>query len=330
MTKSVFATFVHLALASEEDFALHEDGLSLLQTHVHKHEESHVRGLLTHRMSDESRTALLQGAEYFEGPLGTECAPGEVLTLAQCLEVQDKRLIPHGIADWSIMGSKRSTTTHKIPAGCSRSGTQMEWSDEPVGFAHFQYRPVCSKNGGRAAEIAAKMVGSCQEPTCAQPPGDHLLNWVDDGVIVPELISLPTGSVCEPCGILTYAQCAKAGDMGMIEAVTGIKIKRYPQLQCNGGGHSKPAVPSGCYIFANHLASFCPFDTPDGALAGWVSDSGVGVGWGRGAPVCGVCTTTTTTPEPPIVVDEPDEAGAVGDPHMTQYPTGKHLDYSAH
>jgi len=309
---SVFATFVHVALASEEDFALDADGISLLQTRVHKLD-------------------VYQEPEYFRGPKGTLCQPEEVLTLAQCFEVQAKRLVPHAIAEWSVMGSKRSATVHKIPSGCSLAGTSLEWSDEPVGFAHPQYTPVCSRNGGRAAEIASQGM-SCQEPTCEQPPGDHQLNWNEDGTPLPELQILGAGAVCEEaCGLLTYAQCAKAADTGVLEEIDGRDhMKRWPQFQCNGGGHSRPAVPSGCWIGANFgvapLPSFCPYDTPDGALAEWVSDSGVGVGWGLARPVCGVCTTTTT---PPPRVDQPedDEGAAVGDPHMTTN-TDSHFELS--
>lgn len=61
---------------------------------------------------------------------------------------------------------------------------------------------------------------------------------------------------------------------------------------------------------------FSPYDTPDGALAGLVSDSGVGVGYNLAKPVCGVCTTTTTlSPEDDPI--ESDEAAAVADPHVS-------------
>jgi len=314
MTKSVFATLVHVALASEEGFALDDDGLSLLQTRVHKHEAD-------------------QEPEYFALAKGALCEPGEVLTLAQCFEVQDKRSVAHSVAAWSTMGSVRSMSTWKLPSGCmwaTGGGGQLYWNDEPTGSSNSAFQPVCSKNGGRAAEIASQGM-SCQEPTCVQPAGQHLLAWTDSGVALPEIKIGAAGSVCEEaCGILSYEQCAKASDMGVLEAINGVKQLRIPQFQCNGGGHSRPAVPSGCWIgtqFAvTPITSFCPYDTPDGALNGWVSDSGVGVGWGRASPVCGVCTTTTTTTAPPAPPPG-DEAEAVADPHMVDN-TGKHFDYT--
>merc|ERR1719162_1689355 len=96
-------------------------------------------------------------ANYFAGPKGSLCKPEEVLTLAQCLEVQEKRSVPHSVAAWSTMGSIRSTTTWKLPSGCMwASNGQLYWNDEPVGTAHAALAPVCSANGGRAAEIASQ------------------------------------------------------------------------------------------------------------------------------------------------------------------------------
>jgi len=311
MTKSGLETLVNIALASEEAFALRDEGLSLLQTRVHKHEVD-------------------QEPEYFMEANGGECKPEEALTLAQCVEVAHKRLVPHAMAAWSVLGSKRQAAGHTMPNGCSLApGNQIEWSDQPVGTPRSGYRPVCSKNGGRAAELASQG-SSCAEPTCTQDPPQ--LEWTDDGLYVPELEVLAAGQVCEACGILTYAQCAKAADTGLLEAAGGAHEKRWPQIQCNGGGHSRPAVPSGCYLGANFAASampsFCPYDTPDGALAGWVSTSGAGVGWGLARPVCGSCTTTTTTPVPPAPVPGADEAGAIGDPHVMTN-SGAHFDITS-
>jgi len=319
MAKVIFSILAHTALASEEDFA--DDGLSLLQTRVHKHENDDVE-----YEGDD--------ADYFAMPKGSLCKPEEVLSLAQCLEVQEKRSVAHTVAVWSTMGSVRSTTTWKLPSGCmwaTGGGGQLYWNDEPAGTGNSAFQPVCAKNGngGRAAEIASQGM-SCQEPTCVQPAGPHNLAWTDDGVAVPEVQILPAGSVCEPCGILSYAQCAKAGDMGILEAINGVKQKHQPMFQCNGGGHSRPAVPSGCWIGAQFavtpITAFCPYDTPDGATSYGVSDSGVGVGWGRASPVCGVCTTTTTTTttEAAAVESIIDEAaGECPDNQMVAYVEGR-------
>jgi len=324
MPKRIFATLACAALASEEvEF---DAGLSLLQTRAQKID-------------------IDQEPTYFTKGMGEVCDHGEDLTLAQCLEVQyTKKDVPNGeIEPWGILPNSRSHSGWKMPKGCFMAkSTRMAWNDQPLGFPVRHYRPICSKQGGREAEIASQG-SSCKEPTCAENPLDQRLNWEGDGVVVPEFEVGELGAVCDPSAcLLNYAQCAKAGDTAMFEVsgynprVTGAlkEFKYQPTFETAGHTQLRPGSPSGCYTGPNY-AQFSPYDTPDGALAGpggtpLVSDSGVGVGYKQYRPICGVCPTTTTPPPPPPPpVDEPegDAAAAVADPHMATN-TGKHYTLS--
>jgi len=344
----VVAASVAASVAGISDDVLFEDGLSLLQVRAQPIKEA-------------------QEPKYFEGPAGTDCAPGQDITFAMCLEAQVLKLIPNTIAPWGLMYNQRSGAY--MQRGCFILGGNMYFSDEPVagrlGRGSARIRPICSTQGG--FDEFVEMAGiSCREDDCQHKPANvHTLNW-GGGVVVPELQILGPGAICEPCGILSMAQCAKAGDTGLIEALYGSAITSEFSHSCAGGGHSRPASPSGCSVSfraGGSSANFCPYDTPDGELAGLVSDSGAGVGFGRIRPVCGVCTTTTTTPEPPPAPigaamgmgnmgmgnmgmgmgnmgmgmgmgmgmmgmgmgDDSDEAAAIADPHM-RTTSGKKFD----
>ena len=292
-TTTCIAFASSIAFASED--VLLDEGVSLLQMRAQPHHH--------------------QETEYFLGPKGTDCAPGEDLTLAQCLDAQ--KVIPNGMQAYVVVNNQRSAAS--LQAACFQVGPngQILFSDEPLGGSSDPARgickPICSKNGGRAAEIVRQGI-SCQEPTCKQPAGFHLMTW-DDSVILPELEVLDAGATCDACGILSYEQCSKANDMGLLDELAGYKMKHEISIQVSGAGRSRPATPSGCSL-RQGKASFSPYDTPDGALAGLVSDSGVGVGYNLAKPVCGVCTTTTTlSPEDDPI--ESDEAAAVADPHVS-------------
>jgi len=291
------------ALVASED-VLFDEGLSLLQMRAQSHTDA-------------------QEEKYFTGGLGTDCAPEEDLNFAQCLEAQVKKLIPNTIAAHGIIYNQRSGGY--MQRGCFIIGGNIYFSDEPVGGrlgrGAARIQPICGKNGGFNEYIASSEI-SCKEADCThKPSNEHLLNW-GDAVKVPEIQILGAGEICEPCGVLSYAQCSKAGDTGLIAAVYGKRIEIELATQCSGGGHTRPAMPSGCSVSVqlSHGFNFCPYDTPDGALAGLVTESGAGVGFGRVRPVCGVCTTTTTTPEPPpppaVAVEGEDQAAAAGDPHL--------------
>jgi len=309
MVKILIAVATSVAFAYDDD-----EGLSLLQM----------------------RTRTVQDPKYTLQAVNTVCADDEIITFAQCVEAQKKQLIPSSHQDWSIIYNNRGEA--RYPSGCyKRLGNgQIYYNDEPVGYANSALSPICSKEGGRSAEIAAGLAGVCKEADCSLPAGDtyQILTW-GPNVVVPELDVRGFGDVCDACGLLSYAQCSKAGDMGLIEAAVGqaSQLKKEPAISINGAAHDFPTRPSGCTVRANGYFEFNPYDTVDGALAGLVSDTGVSVGFNIVRPVCGKCTTTTTTTPPPapppapVVEPEDDEADAAGDPHMTTN-TGKHYDLS--
>jgi len=268
---------------------------------------------------------------------GTECKPDEVITFAKCNEVQQRQIVPNNPgADLQWVANQRGHGGQ--PAGCFKAGTGIYFNDEPVGGPGCRgCLPICSPNGGRAAEIVAQGI-SCFEPTCKQARGEarekngqHYLTW-DDSVVMPELYLGEKGGVCaDACELLTYEQCSKATDMGLIDALSpgNSVLKGEPIQQPFGRARTWGTTPSGCSANCDSRYSICgmfwsSIDTPSGIHAKpkgngepWVSDSGVGGSFDLNAPVCGVCTTTTTT-EAPVVAEVPeeDEAGAVGDPHM--------------
>jgi len=296
MMKCIFvlAPFV---VASED--VMHDEGVSLLQMRAQPHKNA-------------------QDPKYYTGAGGTDCPPGEDLTFAQCLEAEVKNIIPHVQGLWNIMYNQRSTGM--MQTGCFTVSNKIYFSDQPKGTPtpNAAFKPICAANGGFDAE-AAHM--TCEPENCYNT--QHVI-W-KDSLVMPELEILEAGAVCEACGILTYAQCSKAGDMGLIEAIYGSKMTQEPRTRCVNAGTLSSAMPSGCTVGSPTQGtdwSFCPYDTPDGALAGLVSDSGVGVGSSLWRPVCGKCTTTTT---PPPADDMDDEAGAVADPHMSTN-SGKGFD----
>jgi len=294
-----------MVLVASEDASMYDDGLSLLQTRAQKHE-------------------VAQEPVYTVGAGGTLCPDDEIITFAKCVEAQKRQLVPNTMAHGTVYNARG----HSIqPIGCFKLGGNMYFNDEPATLKndHRGIMPVCSPNGGRMAEIATQGI-SCQEPTCKQPAGHHKLIW-DDTIFVPELKVGGAGTVCaEACEILTYEQCTKAGDMGLIEAITGLKTEHEPNHQTFGANHASGTMPSGCSARLAHGKAYTYFnsmDTPTGIRAApntdgqpWVTDSGVGSGWNQVSPICGVCTTTTVAPEVPEAED--DAAAAVGDPHMTR------------
>jgi len=264
-----------ITVATSVAFAYDDEGLSLLQM----------------------RTRTIQDPKYTLQPVNTLCADDEVITFAQCVEAQKKELIESTHQDWSIIYNSRGEA--RYPHGCyKRLGNgQIYYNDEPMGYANSALSPICSKEGGRSAEIAAGLAGVCIESDCSLTAGQpyQILTW-GPNVVVPELDIKDFGDVCDPaCGLLTYAQCSKAGDMGLIEAIVGkSSLKKEPAASINGAGHDFPTRPSGCTVRANGYFEFNPYDTVDGALAGLVSDSGVSVGFNLVRPVCKACGTTTT------------------------------------
>jgi len=332
MVKSIVAAFISVAFASND--VLSDDALSLLQMRAQKHQ---VQQPFT--LSDGSVLEVRAG--------GSQCADDEVITFAKCVEAQKRQIIPNTMAHGTVYNSRGSGI---FPIGCIIGGGNMHFNDEPgtaKGWPNLS--PICQVGGGggRAAEIIAQGI-SCLEPTCTQPAGHHKLIW-DDSVFVPELKLGAPGGVCEEaCELLTYEQCSKAGDMGLIEAISGLITEHQLNHQTFGPNHASGTMPSGCSanLSPGKAATyFNSMDTPSGIHAApntdgqpWVTPSGVGVGWSYVAPVCGVCTTTTTTPAPELpeveddaaAVDMPveeDEAGAVGDPHFVTN-TGNRFDYS--
>jgi len=308
--KACLAVAVSVVVASTD--VMVDEGLSLLQMRTQPHKDA-------------------QEPKYYQGTRGGDCAPEEDLDFEQCLEAQVKQIIPNVMKAHGLVLNQRSGGYQQ--RGCYLAAGTIYFCDEPVAGSLWGGRsaivPICSKNGRFEQKVAEGGI-SCKEADCQHKPS-MMMNW-GEGVVVPELQVLGSGDVCDACGILSYAQCSKAGDMGLVDPVKGgtKKIAQQPSTQCSGGGHTRPAMPSGCSVYAHDSIgwNFCPYDTPDGRLAGLVSESGVGVGFAGVKPVCGVCTTTTTTPEPPAadVGVEADQADAIGDPHMTIYPTGKHLD----
>jgi len=205
----------------------------------------------------------------------------------------------------------------------------MYFNDEPATLknGHGSIMPICQVGGGggRAAEIIAQGF-SCEEPTCVNPKGKHhKLIW-DDKTFMPELKLGAMGGVCEePCALLNYAQCAKAADMGLIDALTGGYVIHEMFHRTHGTSHAAGTMASGCNTNGNGAsAQFNSIDTPSGIHAApgtdgdaWVTPSGVGVGYSRLRPVCGDCSID------PNAVN--DDAAAVGDPHM-QTANGEKFD----
>jgi len=302
------------------------DSLSLLQVRVQKQESVEAQ-----------EPTLADGSVLKVQALGTMCADDEDITFAKCVEAQKRQIIPNGMAHGSVMTKRNLFGDGKCPRGCFKFGSSLVFNDEPAGSVTQGAAPICQVGGGggRAAEIAAQGM-SCQEPTCVQPRGNHLMTW-DDSVFVPELKLGAMGGVCEEaCGLLTFEQCSKAGDMGLIaKFFPGFTTNLQPNHQTFGPSHTSGTMPSACSTTSQALVYFNSMDTAIGAHAApdtdgdpWVTPSGVGIGWFQVAPVCGVCTTTTTPPPPATnIEDAGDEASAAGDPHMISN-TGKHFDYS--
>jgi len=298
--KACLAVAVCVAVASTD--VMHDDGLSLLQMRTQPHKD-------------------VQEPKYYKGTTGGDCAPEEDLSFAQCIEAQVKKIIPNNMAAHGLVYNQRSGGFQQTACYIASNG-QMYFSDEPKGGRIWPGRgaitPICSKNGGFQKSIAEGQM-SCKEADCQHKPSMQL-NWGEGGsVVVPEFQILAAGAICEPCGILSYAQCSKAGDTGLV-VYGGVTVNSVAH-QCSGGGHTRPAMPSGCsvHVSPSTQMNFCSYDTPDGALAGLVSDSGAGVGFGKVRPVCGVCTTTTTTPEPP--------AADVGGEADGECPAGQEVGY---
>jgi len=267
--------------------------------------------------ADAPVAAEAQGPKYYLGARGSSCPPEEDIDYAQCLEAQVDDIIPHTMKKelGNFVNNQRSGG--RLQRGCflNIDGT-MYFSDEPVGGTLGQsgnIQPICQKGGGGYEAYIAISGISCKSADCGHRPAtEHRLNW-GDGVVVPELQILAAGEVCEACGILSYAQCSKAGDTGLIEALYGTAITVEPSVWCSGGSAAQPIVPTGCNVQNaphTYIASYCPFDTPEGIPLGLVSTSGVGVGFRNSRPVCGICKTTTTTNT------TVDEASASGDPHL--------------
>jgi len=320
----MFALVAQSTALLEGDFAAVDDeSLSLLQLKAHTVNELHME-------------KQAQEPKYYLGPRGSTCPPAEDIDYAQCLEAQVNDIIPHTMKKEKGNFVNNQRSGGRLQRGCFKNidGT-LYFSDEPVGGTLGQsgnIQPICQKGGGGYEAYIANSGISCKSADCGHRPAtEHRLNW-GDGVVVPELQILAAGEVCEPCGILSYAQCSKAGDTGLITALYGTEITVEPSVWCSGGSGAQPIFPTGCVVQNaphTYIASYCPFDTPEGIPLGLVSNSGVGQGFRNARPVCGICTTTTTTPAPDVAAAEGDDvAAAEGDPHMTTN-TGRHFDYAS-
>jgi len=301
MVKAFAAALISIAFASND--VLSDDALSLLQTRVAKHQVQQAPTL-----SDGSVLEVRGG--------GTLCEDDEVITFAKCNEAQKRQVVPNTMAHGVIYNTRGHSTQ---PTGCFKLGGNMYFNDEPATLknGHGSIMPICQVGGGggRAAEIIAWGM-SCQEPTCVEPKGKHhFLTW-DDSVFIPPLKIMGLGEVCEEaCGILTYQQCAKINDNGVMNSLTGGTTQHEMFHRTTGPNHNSGSMPSGCMSSGNGKASqFNSMDTPSGIHAApntdgdaWVTPSGVGVGYNTMRPVCGDCT-----PDPNAL----DDAAAVGDPHM--------------
>jgi len=306
MVKLISAAFLSVAFASHDVSS--DDALSLLQTRAQKHSVNQEPTL-----SDGSVLRVQAG--------GTQCAPDEDITFAKCVEAQKRQIIKNGMLHGSVMTKRNLFGDYAEPRGCFMYGINLYFNDQPVGNTkNADTKPICQVGGGGGLEAEIARQGkSCPEPTCTTPRGNHLMTW-DDSVFVPELKLGAMGGVCEEaCGLLTFEQCTKAADMGLISAlIPGTKTKLQPNHQTFGAVHASGTMPSSCSTTSSALVYFNSMDTAEGAHAApdtagdpWVTPSGVGSGWHQVAPVCGVCSTTTTT-TPALE----DEAGAIGDPHM--------------
>jgi len=300
-----------IVVAASVAFAFEDDGLSLLQLRAQKHESV-----------QEELQVTVQG-------VNTLCPPEEVLTFAQCVEVQQKQIVPNNHQSWSLLTPFRGHGWR--PTGCVKNPTSglIAFNDEPETGRGFKAdMPICSPSGGRAAEIAAGLTGKCEAANCVKTTGFQKLAWGPE-VAMPEISVGPVGTVCElgSCALLDYKQCQQAGDMHLADSFEGAlptaNTRHFMELGLVGPGHTVGTRPSGCVVDKHGNMGFSPTDTPDGAAAGLVTASGVGIGTVNWFPVCaGTCTTTTTAP-PPME----DEAGAIGDPHLhTAY--GAEYDYS--
>jgi len=321
-------SFAVVAIASiaYSDVLPEDDALSLLQTRVQKH-DANQEGPTEGTLADGSKLRL--------GAQGSVCADDEDITFAKCVEVSRRQIITHAPDVWgtSSLGLKRNLFSDgPLPRGCFLLGSTMYYNDQPIGTARPETKPICQVGGlgGRAAEIEENGLSCRDNPDC-KGRGYKRLDWNDE-LFVPELKLGAMGGVCEEaCGMLTMAQCTKAGDMGLIDLITpGNKVREQPRHQMYGATHTMGTLPSGCSVMLGHgvaLPYFNSWDRETGAHAApdggpLVTASGVGSGWHQVAPLCGVCTSTTTTTEPPTTpapavdgtVD--DDASAVGDPHM--------------
>lgn len=319
MSRSIISAGACMAVAASEE-SIFDAGLSLLQTRVHKHEVAQEVW-----MGDDKYTVQAGG---------TLCSDDEVITFAKCVELQQRNLVmPNLMGAGYVVANQRGQGVQ--PPGCFKAGNGIYFNDEPAGGTNAGCLPICSPNGGRAAEIVAQGI-SCQEPTCKLPAGHHKLIW-DDSVVMPEL-RLVEGGVCdEACELLSYEQCTKAGDMGLIDELSGLKVLHEPIHSAFGPSRTFGTTPSACSVnlgrqWGKAGMFWNSMDTPTGIRAKplgngepWVSDSGVGTGWGHVAAVCGVCTTTTTPAPIDAEVPEEDEGAAVGDPHMSRT-SGDKLD----
>jgi len=326
--KTIFA-------AASLAFAFEDDGLSLLQLRSQKVESSPDE-------EAEDIKVTVQG-------VNTLCKPEEVLTYAQCVTVQRKKIVPNNHQSWSLIMPFRGHGWR--PTGCVKNPTSglISYNDEPETGRGFKAdMPICSPSGGRATEIANGLTGRCDQPNCVHTDGHQKLTWGPE-LFIPEFEVLPEGSVCK-CGLLNYLQCQKAGDMGLFEEQTGSPVPHFTGMNLCGAGHTMGQQPSGCMMTVSSRVTqvnYSPMDTSDGAEAGLTTPSGVGIGWNRYRVACPVCTTTTTTTtvelppddksdeeieEEAIAaagggVDDDDEAGAVGDPHV-HTSSGKEFDLS--
>jgi len=346
---ALFAATVAAAASSESD--MFDDGVSLLQMRAHKHD-------------------VQEEPEFYVGDVNTLCPDDEIITFAKCLQAQFNsdifKQMLHGLQStarrWGM-----------APIGCNiDQANRFFYNDEPLDQSRInsRNRPICQRGGGggRIAELAQQKI-SCSKDSRegvvegmmlaghadgCDPDGfvvakgganinSRRLTWADSSsVVVPELTLGAKGGVCEDtCALLTYEQCTRASDSGMLEQLTGYTggWNRFaPISQHFGFNHAPGSMPSGCSWSGRDTFYFNPLDTPSAINAGpggepWVTPTGVGVGWNQVAPICGKCTTTTpttttTSTEPPAELPPIDEVGddaaAVADPHMQTSSGGKY------
>lgn len=284
-----------------------EEHLQLLQLSARRHQQNVEKNAAPGVLAPEDT----QGP-YVTLDVNTECPEDQILTLRQCTQAAWSGVLPDQGNQPQTYGA--INLLPEAPAGCfiwvGRTNNQYRrapptfqvyYNANPTGRPDPGYKPVCSVNGGRQAELA-------QEVTL--PTGG--------------VEQLPASTECDECGVLSLDQCKLAAEtLGLASAMRF--AWGWPLFTTFQNEHSfnravdQQPAPRGCTIFNNNLVYWNQDSTDDFYKSAPHH-------WRR--PICGVCdptTTTTTTPAPPQVEPAGDAAEAVGDPHITTN-EGEHFD----